>query len=280
MYRILADSGSTKTMWSIWNGTTWLDFTTKGFNPYFQSTSEIITQLQTDVLPHLNNIDVTKTELQYYGAGCSAKVQIQKMESLFAEVLKIKTLCIQHDLLGAARALCQKQPGIACILGTGSNSGFYNGTDIIENIPSVGYLWGDQGSGAQMGKWLIQDYFDQKLPYALKLNFEAEGYNREEILNQVYSTTLPSRYLASFSHFIARNRAHEYILALVLRCFESFFKYQVSQYSNAKHLPIHAVGSIAFHFDIEFKAAAQQAGFTMGTVLQAPMQGLKLYHAE
>lgn len=279
MFTILADSGSTKTQWSIGDGMSWIDFTTKGFNPYFQSASEIKTQLQTEVLPHLQTIDAQHGILQYYGAGCSEQVQIKKMEVLCSEVLNLKTVYIQHDLLGAARALCQKQSGIVCILGTGSNSGFYNGREIIENVPSVGYLWGDQGSGAQMGKWLIQDYFDNALPQDIKSKFEQEGNFREHLLNQVYSTSLPSRYLASFSHFIARHKSHDYIQHLILRCFDSFFKYQVSQYTNAVNLPIHAVGSIAYYFEAEFKTAALHAGFTTGTILQAPMEGLKIYHA-
>ena len=279
MLIIIADSGSTKTQWAVWDGSLWFEFYTSGFNPYFQSEQEIIQQLSKEVLPQLNRVSMEKeVRLFYYGAGCSEPQQVQTMQSSCKQVLSISKVEVHHDLLGSARALCQHQSGIACILGTGSNSGYYNGSSIVENVPSVGYLWGDYGSGAHFGKTLIQDYFEKQLPKELQQAFEQEGYHREQILKQVYSTTMPSRYLAGFSKFIVKNLQHPYMQELVNRCFELFFKFQIAEYSRSKTETLHAVGSVAWYYKNQFVAVAQKNNYKVGQILQSPMSGLRQYH--
>ena len=223
-----------------------VQFQTIGFNPYFQSSEDISSEIKAVLLPILKDQLPTITKIAYYGAGCSTpdKVQVVK-HGLYLAVGNLASE-VNHDLLAAARALCGKEKGIACILGTGSNSCLYDGVNVIENVPSVGYFFGDHGSGATIGKTFIQHYFDEKLPLHLKLAFEKAGYHREIILENMYKKPMPSKYLASVCLFISNYNNDSFIKELITNCFMDFFEAQVSKYTNASQLPVNSVGSIGF----------------------------------
>lgn len=277
---LIADSGSTKTDWILLEKEEIIfQFKTIGFNPYFQSSETIFKEINTELLPLIKNSIQNITHIAYYGAGCSSaeKIKIVK-DALNLAFGNIETE-VSHDLLAAARALCGKEKGIACILGTGSNSCLYNGEEVIENIPSVGYLFGDHGSGGHIGKSFVQNYFDNKLPSHLKIAFENAGYNREFILDHVYKKPLPNTFLASISTFISNYKEETFVKELITNCFIDFFKSQVSKYTNATELPVNSVGSIGYYYKDLLELAAHSQGFKIGNIIKSPIDGLiKYYH--
>ena len=277
---LIADSGSTKTDWVlIDNNNIVIRFQTIGFNPYFQSSEDIYNEIKTILLPVLKEQLQTISHIAYYGAGCSTldKVKVVK-QGLYLAFGNIQSE-VDHDLLGAARALCGKEKGIACILGTGSNSCLYDGKEVTENVPSVGYLFGDHGSGAAIGKTFVQHYFDGKLPIYLINAFENAGYHREIILDNVYKKPMPSRYLAGMMKFLSEYNNDIYIKTLIKNCFLDFFDAQVSKYTDAKSLPVNSVGSIGFYYKELLAEAAKEKGFTIGNIIKSPIDGLIKYHS-
>ncbi|MES2513613.1 MAG: hypothetical protein V4580_05685 [Bacteroidota bacterium] len=276
---LIADSGSTKTDWVLLdNNNIILQFQTIGFNPYFQSSEDIYNELKDKLIPVLYDQLHFITQISYYGAGCSTpeKVQVVKqgLYLAFGNILSE----VNHDLLAAARALCGKEKGIACILGTGSNSCLYDGKEVIENIPSVGYLFGDHGSGATIGRTFIQHYFDGKLPLHLKTAFESAGFHREIILENVYKKAMPSKYLASIVSFLVNYSNDSYVKDLIKNCFLDFFDAQVSKYTGAKELPVNSVGSIGYYYKELLADAAEERGFKIGNIIKSPIDGLIKYH--
>jgi glucosamine kinase len=277
---LIADSGSTKTDWVLLDhNNIIIQFQTIGFNPYFQSSEDIYLEIKTKLIPVLQDQLKSIREIYFYGAGCSTpdKMQVVKqgLYLAFGNILSE----VNHDLLAAARALCGRDKGITCILGTGSNSGLYDGKDVIENVPSVGYLFGDHGSGANIGKTFIQHYFDGKLPVHLKTAFESAGYHREIILENVYKKPMPSKYLASIASFLSNYNNDSYIKELIKHCFLDFFDAQVSKYTDAKLLPVNSVGSVGFYYKDLLIEAAKEKGFTIGNVIKSPIEGLIKYHS-
>jgi glucosamine kinase len=280
MYTLIADSGSTKTDWVLLKGSTIIkEVKTIGFNPYFQSKDQINLELLNNLKPHIADYLARIDVLHYYGAGCSTLENCLHIEDCLSLTLGVRKVNVSHDLLAAARALCKKEWGIACILGTGSNSCLFNGKHIIENVPSVGYLWGDYGSGAQIGKNFIKEYFEGNLPANIKNDFEKEGFNREVILNGVYKGSMPSRYLASVSKFLSNYRENEFVKELILDCFNSFFVHQVKKYNENKY-KVHTVGSIGFIYQDLFKVAASKHEYEVGNVIKSPIEGLINFHSE
>jgi len=277
---LIADSGSTKTDWVLLNNNNIiLQFQTIGFNPYFQSSEDIYNEIKNVLIPVLHDQLNTIKLIAYYGAGCSTpdKVQVVKqgLYLAFGNILSE----VNHDLLAAARALCGKEKGIACILGTGSNSCLYDGHTVTENVPSVGFMFGDHGSGANIGKSFIQHYFDDKLPIHLVKAFENAGYHREIILENVYKKPMPSRYLASIVKFLSDYNNDSFVKDLIKKCFADFFDSQVSKYTDAKNLPVNSVGSIGFYYKDLLTETATEKGFTIGNIIKSPIDGLIKYHS-
>lgn len=279
MFVLIADSGSTKTDWAVLkDGQLIRRLKTIGFNPYFQTRDQINLELLNHLKPFLTEEAGHISAIHYYGTGCSTAENCKLIEDCLHLTLDVPEVHVSHDLLGAARALCKKEWGIACILGTGSNSCLYNGNDILENVPSTGYLWSDYGGGSQIGKYFIRDYFEGALPDDLRRAFEQEGYNREVILNNVYKNGVPGKYLASVSLFTSRYRSHAYVRQVLMECFDSFFVQQVNKYTGSEKYKVHTVGSIGFYYSDLIAEAASKHGYSMGTVLQSPMEGLIDYH--
>lgn len=280
MYQLIADSGSTKTDWVVLDKSKVIaSAKTIGFNPYFQTKDQINLELLNQLKPQLSKY-IHKIEfIHYYGTGCSTTENCRMVEDCLALTLDVKNIYVSHDLLAAARALCQHEWGIASILGTGSNSCLYNGAEILENVPSAGYLWSDYGGGSQIGKFFIRDYFEGKLKNDIREAFEAAGYNRDVILNNVYKKSVPGKYLASVSHFVSQHINHPNVVNVLTQCFDSFFDEQINKYTNSKKYKVHTVGSIGFYYKKQIAEVAAKHGYVMGSVIQSPMEGLINFHS-
>lgn len=279
---IIADSGSTKTTWRIFkNESHFIDVSTDGINPYFQSIDDISLIVKNQLLVKLNAewIDLLDV-LHFYGAGCSNDEKINAVAKGLKKGFATWEVNVEHDLLASARALLGNESGIACILGTGSNSCLYLDGKIVENISSWGYMFGDFGSGAHIGKELIQAYANNQFSSALKNKLEASGIDREIILNNVYQKSLPNRYLASFSKIAGDFLNTKEIEELVISCFEKFFKHQVEIYTNYQNYEISFVGSIAYHFSSQLQEAAKRRNLKLGNTIKEPINGLFNFHSK
>ena len=278
---LIADSGSTKTDWICLTGddeSTQIEVQTVGLNPFHVSDNEIRGVLTHDVLPQLGD---SKVEAVYfYGSGVRPEVE-GRVEGLLRESFPdAKTVQAHSDLLGACRALCGDEAGIACILGTGANSCVYDGKKIVHNTPALGYILGDEGSGAVLGKHLLHDLYTGVLPHNLRLTFEKEmGLELSEIINKVYREPQANRFLASLSEFIHRHLDEEGIRQIVYNTFSDFINYHVSRYGR-HDLPLSFVGSIAFYYQEQLQLIVQMLGYPMGTILKSPLQGLVAYHSK
>jgi len=276
--RLIADSGSTKTDWRLIDEFNNIhQAQTIGLNPYFTSEQEIVEALTTGPLKLFTPDEIE--EVHFYGAGCSAEAQIKRMEDVLGQVYSAAKTHVEHDLLGAARALCGNKSGIASILGTGSNSCMYDGKHIVKNVPSLGYLLGDEGSGAYMGKQFISDLLGNAVPDEMKKRFnEKFNLDRDKILENVYMQPFPSRFLASFCRFLYKCLDLEYTKNLVDDSFSAFIDKQVSQYEGHQDLPLHVVGSIGFNFSANLRDVAERRGIELGQILKAPIAALTLFH--
>ena len=284
---LIADSGSTKTDWCLCNkGAIIQHIQTQGINPYHQSEDAIEEVLREELLPQLKaqnshlNAQSPQPEVIFYGSGCANETACKRVEEAIYKVLDTDHITIHSDLFGAARALCGREEGIACVLGTGSNSCLYNGKEIVANIPPLGYILGDEGSSAVLGRRLVGDCLKNQLPETLRDEFLTE-YNltQEIILEKVYRQPLANRFLASLTPFLSKHREVPGIHKLLVESFTDFFVRNVKQYRRP-WLPIHFVGSIAHAFSAELKEAAESLGMELGTILQSPMEGLIKYHTE
>jgi len=281
MYVIIADSGSTKTDWILLEGSKIIrQVKTIGFNPYFQTKDQISLEILNHLKPHIHDYLHQVSELHYYGTGCSTVENCKLIEECMMLTLDIPKVNVSHDLLAAARALCKREWGIASILGTGSNSCLYNGNEILENVPSAGYLWSDYGGGSQIGKLFIRDYFEENLPAELAKAFEKAGYNREVILNNVYKKSVPGKYLASVSLFVNQHLEHPFVNKILVECFDSFFVQQINKYTDSKKYKVHTVGSIGYYYKDLIAKVAHKHGYEIGNVIKSPVEGLIEYHSQ
>ena len=280
---LIADSGSTKTDWCLCNkGSVVLNIQTQGINPYHQTEEAIEEVLREELLPQLEaqgpNIQSSQLSIIYYGSGCANETACNRIKEAIHKVLGTSDATIHSDLLGAARALCGHEEGIACVLGTGSNSCLYNGKEIIANTPPLGYILGDEGSSAVLGRRLVGDCLKNQLPEALREEFLTEyQLTPEIILEKVYRQPLANRFLASLTPFLSKHKEVPEVHKLLVESFTDFFVRNVKQYRRP-WLPIHFAGSIANAFSAELKAAAESLGMELGTIMQSPIEGLVKYH--
>ncbi len=277
---LIADSGSTKTDWVLLEQNKVIaQHQTIGFSPYFMSSEQISEELKKALIPELKKQLSGITAIFYYGTGCSTPDKIEVVKQGLTLAFGNIASDINHDLLASARALCGKEKGIACILGTGSNSCLYDGNVILENVDSYGFMFGDHGSGASIGKAFIQHYFDGQLPHHLSSAFEKAGYHREIILDNVYKKPMPNRYLASITKFMADYNDDAFIKEIIKTSFRNFFDTQVSKYTNAYALPVNSVGSIGFYYKDLFAEVALEKGYQVGNMIKSPIEGLIKFHS-
>ncbi len=277
---LIADSGSTKTDWCVCNGTDKLCIVnTQGINPYHQSIDDIKTIICTEFIPQIANISKESiTEIYYYGAGCATEIKCNIIKDILAEHFTNARINVASDLLGAARALCKNSEGIACVIGTGSNSCLYDGKNIADNIPSLGYILGDEGSSVALGRRLLSDCFKRQLPPAVCDEFMSEyDLTMESVLENIYKKPLANRYMAQFTPFIAKHREITQVHNILISCFTDFFKRNVIAY-HKPWLPVHFVGSVATVFSEELIETANSLGMKTGQFIQNPIDGIVSYH--
>ena len=269
---LIADSGSTKTHWAL-AGSGSVLAQTQGINPVHQSREQMADILAQELLPHVPHPSAIK-RIQFYGAGCTA-ANAAIVESLLTELFPAARVEVGTDLLGAARALFADRPGIACILGTGANSGLYDGRLMVANTPPLGYILGDEGSGANLGIRFLNALYKGRLPRHVAEDFERETQlTYADIIGRVYREPMANRFLASLTPFIHSQLYVPEVSRLVEEAFTDFFRRNLSPYGR-RDLPVGFVGSIAFHFSQQLSRVAQREGYTMGEIVKAPIEKLK-----
>lgn len=275
---LIADSGSTKTDWClVEHGELLQQIFTKGTNPFFQTEEEISNEIATALLPQLKAGELDA--VYFYGAGCAFPDKIETVRRAILRHLPVKgEVEVSTDMLAAARGLCGHTPGIACIMGTGSNSCYYDGRLIVQNVSPLGFILGDEGSGACLGKLLVGDILKNQMTPELKEKFLTQfNLTPADIIDRVYRKPFPNRFLASLSPFLAQNIGEPCVHSLVLNSFKSFLKRNVMQY-HYQDTPVHFIGSVAYYYKDVLAQAASEMGIRLGTILKSPMEGLIKYH--
>lgn len=268
---IIIDAGSTKMEWAVLEGGVVLNrFTTKGFNPNYTDIQELKNILAEVEIP---NGDIQ--EVYYYGSGCLRLENAALVGETLMRSFHTKEINVTNDMMGAAHAILGRQPGIACILGTGANSCLYDGEKVVDRAVSLGYLVGDEGSGCYIGRKLVRAYFYDFMPDELKLEF-GNVYQLEinDFINHVYHQPEVSKYLAGFTQFAGQHIDHPFIKNLVKECFSDFINVFVLRYRQSHELPIGFVGSVAYHFQGVLQECLDAEGLAMGKVMRSPMDGL------
>ena len=270
--KLIADSGSTKTDWVLTDGNSIVGrYHTQGINPVHQAEDDIRSILRNELSPQLPHAPAV---IQFYGSGVRAELE-PIMARLLAEAFPSATTVEAHsDLLGAARAACGSAEGIACILGTGANSCLYDGRNIVKNTPALGYILGDEGSGAALGIKFLNALYKGFLPQLVAADFQADTkLTLADVITRVYRQPMPNRFLASLSPFVHRHLSEPAVSALVVDNFRTFFRRNIVPY-NRPDLPVSVVGSIAYHYAGQLTAAATAEGFHIGKILKSPIDGL------
>ena len=276
---LIADSGSTKTAWKIIsNSGETKELKTPGINPFFRTTNEIYKELVQLLLPETGT---GVSSIYFYGAGI---VNAEKGDIIRKALLRIypgATIETHSDVLGAARALFGNKPGIACILGTGSNVCLYDGAQITGGVSPLGYILGDEGSGAVMGRKLLGDYFKEIMPPSLREDFGQQfKLSREEVLNRVYRSEKPNQYMALFTPFLSEHRNSAYCQEFVQRNLMEFFERNVCKLPGYNKYSIGFIGSVAWHFSPILNTVADYFGFAQTIILKDPIDGLEKYYTE
>ncbi len=273
---LIADSGSTKAAWTILSDTGIAETViTSGINPFYQDSRQIALQLHHEFTLVQKKFDA----IYFYGAGCLNHEKEEIVKEALLQVFETPQILVRSDLLGAARSLCQNKPGIACILGTGSNSCCYNGSKIINHVSPLGFILGDEGSGAVLGKRLIGDILKTQLPqWLIQDFFESYQTTPAEIMENVYKQPFPSRYLAGYTRFLSKHIDSPEIENIVIAGFQEFIRRNLMQYAQVKSLPFYFTGSIAYHFEPQLRKVFEEQKLLLGKIEQAPMNGLISYH--
>ena len=278
--RLIIDAGSTKMEWILLDGKeVKTRFTTEGFNPNYadrQCLDDLVSFVETQCLAS------QKTEIQsihYYGTGCGNEQNCQIIKDVFQHHFPNTEIHVTHDLMAACHAVLGHEKGIACILGTGSNSCLYDGADIIEKAVSLGYMVGDEGSGMHIGREVVRSYFYGFMPEDLRQKFDAVYHLEVKyFIQRLYHVGQPSKYLAAFAQFAGENQTHPYIQDLVKICFKAFIEASILRYEDCKSMRISFIGSVAFHFQKILKESLIDFGLTMGEIMQSPADGLIKYY--
>jgi len=276
--KLIADSGSTKAEWCLLDGKRKRTVFTQGISPYFLDGEQIKEIVTVGVKNKLKGAE--PLEIYYYGTGCSNINNAKIVKKALQKVFPTAAVTVDHDLSGAAKALCGNEKGVACILGTGSNSCYYNGRKIVKNSPGLGFILGDEGSGAYLGKKVVQYFLYNTFDPDLMDRFNAK-YNTSavEILEAVYKEPLPNRYLAGFVPFLVENRGHYMVENIIEDSFNDFFFNHVYKYRESWTLPVNFIGSVAFGFKDVLKEMCASYELQLGKVLRNPMDGLVKYHS-
>ena len=278
--KLIADCGSTKIDWClIENGKVVKQVFTTGMNAVMLTEEEMAQRIAAELMPELGSADGIEA-VHFYGAGCISPEVCDNVANAIRKSIPAPVINVATDLLAAARALCGHEAGIACIMGTGSNSCYYYGEKICDNVSPLGYILGDEGSGAVLGKILIGDVLKNQLPADLCEKFLKQyDLDRMAIIRRVYKEPQGNRFLASITPFLIQNIDRPEVHALVLNSFKSFFIRNIQQYPGYDKLKVNFIGSIAYYYKDVLTEAANACNCTVGTIIKSPMQGLIEFHA-
>ncbi len=278
---LLADSGSTKTDWRLLRADGSIDQArTAGFNPFYQNSDAVAAELTERLRPLVAE---PVTAVYFYGAGITdperGAVIGEGIRRVFPEIAHLET---HSDMLGAARALCGRERGLACILGTGANTCLSDGGEIVAQVRSLGFWLGDEGSGGYLGKTLVTHFLHGELPADLDERFRKRfpDCTRETVLDRAYRQPFPNRYFAGFSKFLFDHRQHPFAHGLVAGAFGLFFEKYVEKYADARRVKVHFTGSVAFYYNDILRRVVADRGLTVGVISESPISGLTLYHSE
>ncbi|MDL2222780.1 ATPase [Bacteroidales bacterium OttesenSCG-928-M11] len=275
---LIADSGSTKTDWALLsdNNSEISLFSTSGINPYYLEENEIVSLLEKEFPKLCGSID----KIFFYGAGCTPMKKIH-IYNVLKSFFNARCIEVHSDLYGAAIALGQKEECIVSILGTGSNSCHFDGVDIIYNVSPLGYILGDEGSGASLGKKLIADILKKQINEEIINDFYSSyQITQEEIMINVYHKPFPNRFLAQFTPFILKHSSDKQISRIIETCFDEFFTRNIAQYKAYTELPLHFTGSIAYYFQEKLRQFIEKHGLILGRITKTPLKGLIEFHKE
>jgi N-acetylglucosamine kinase-like BadF-type ATPase len=274
---LIADSGATKCEWCLIQNKKQQRIFTQGISPYFLDLSQIVNLIKTELLKALGKANIT--EVHFYGTGLSNPNNVQILKKALKKIFPSASVQVYQDVMATARASCGTSKGIACILGTGSNCCYFNGKRIVKISPGIGYVLGDEGSGAYLGKKVIQYYlyntFDEELRYKFDAKFVT---NKVEILENTYKRPLPNRYLAGFAIFLAENRGHYMVENIIEDGLNDFFFQHLCKFNESWKYPVHFVGGVAYGFKDVLQDLCKSYQFDFGRVLKNPMEGLVDYH--
>jgi N-acetylglucosamine kinase-like BadF-type ATPase len=274
---LVADSGSTKTEWKVINnGVSLESLFTSGINPFFLSGKEIYHLLKKE----LNDLaGGSFSHVYYYGTGCNSVARENVIKDAINQFLTTKHIFVGSDMLAAARSLCMNEPGIACIIGTGSNSCYYDGKVIVSNVSPLGYILGDEAGAAVIGRKLISGVLKKQVSQTvIDLFFETYKITPGEILENVYMKSFPNRFLGQFARFISANIQIIELQDIITSCFEDFIIRNILQYPESKVLSVHFTGSIAYYFKPFLEDLLIKHSLKTGRITLSPMAKLIEYH--
>lgn len=275
---LIADSGSTKTDWCLIQSGRKKYLQTQGINPYFMQAHEIKSILEHEL--KINPKKIQPDEIHFYGAGINSDDKQKVIAGSLRDHFGTKKIQSYSDMLAAARATCLHEKGIACILGTGSNSCYFDGKQIKFKTPSLGFILGDEGGATSIGKKLLQYYLHDIMEADLKAAFENQFPNElNHVLEDLYRKPFPNRFMAQFARFIFEHRNHFMIENIAEDCLNDFFINHLLRYPKIHQLPVHFSGSVAFHLQDILEALCEQYEIQLGTVIQKPIKGLAAFHA-
>ncbi len=275
---LIADSGATKTHWVLLNkGSVQMELYTRGFNPYYYKGDKFTKSLLDKFEGQITYENISA--IYFYAAGCSSEANADIIRNTLNDIFKQAKIYAHHDLYGAAIALLGNNKGIACILGTGSNSCLWDGQSIIHNVPSVGYLLGDEGGGTYIGKLLVREILigiaDKEIA---NLFYKSVKLDFSSVLDRIYKEPNPNQFLSQQTKFLREYIDHDYCRGIIFRSFNDFVDVQLIKYPGVKTLPACFTGSVAANFQDILKDVLETRGIQMGKVIKEPMEGLIEYH--
>lgn len=276
---LIADSGSSKTGWRLIDKQRVLPFHTEGLNPYYKTIAQVDGVLQKDLIPHLPCKPADITHIFFYGAGCSVPIKCEEVKKALSNCFTSAEIDVEHDILGAARACCGHDKGIVCILGTGSNSCYYDGKDTTETIGGLGFILGDEGSGGHIGKSVVAAFLNKEMPEDLRTEFfNTYHMDRASIDKKVYLEPNFNKFLGTFSMFAADHIKHPFIQNLLKDCLGLFIDKHVLRYANYKTTTVHFVGSVAYYYKDILIELCNKRSINTGKFILEPVEELVKFH--
>ncbi|PLX12982.1 MAG: hypothetical protein C0598_04770 [Marinilabiliales bacterium] len=275
--KVIVDSGSTSTDWAFLKDEEIIHFKSPGFNPYYFKDEDYLNYLEDDKLSHIRFSQVE--EIFFYGSGCSSTINCNLVKTALWEIFPNAQIHLHHDLYGAAVALCGNDAGIACILGTGSNSCSWDGEKIIENVPSLGYILTDEGSGTYLGKIILTEILLGNAPKNISDKFYQQ-YNTDfsKTLDLIYKTENPNKFISGLSKFAFENKDDIWVTSMIKQNFIDFIERQICKYKDYHSLTIHFVGTVGFEFKEILNEVMTQYKLNCGQILKSPMDNLISFH--